>query len=371
MKKNRKLFTTVVFLVIAAMALSTSAFAAEATVNSYMLNMREGQGTEYTIIDVAYEGNTVNVLQDDGSGWVQVSFNGQTGYMNKLFLTFKETEVPPVTQTYTAPVTTDVSADPYANATVFGTGVNMRSGPSLTSSVVDNISTGTPIRVNGACGAWYEVVYNGKIGYIYGDYVVMNGQSVVYTVTAATVEEPTPVYTEPATMEINAPVETVVSTPVSVTEPAPAAVTPAAPETPAVQTPVSQPAATTYNATSGQAIVNTAMQYIGTPYVWAGTSPEEGFDCSGLVYYVYGQNGYSLNRVAQNMYYNGENVDLNNMQPGDIVLFGSSVYNIWHAGIYVGNGQFIHSPHSGSTVRVESLSDTVGLRLVAARRVVS
>ena len=55
MKKNRKLFTTVVFLVIAAMALSTSAFAAEATVNSYMLNMREGQGMEYTII-----GDTVN-----------------------------------------------------------------------------------------------------------------------------------------------------------------------------------------------------------------------------------------------------------------------------------------------------------------------
>ena len=371
MKKNRKLFTTVVFLVAAAMALSTSAFAVtgEATVNSYMLNMREGQGTEYTIIDVAYEGNTVNVLQDDGSGWVQVSFNGQTGYMNKLFLTFKETEVPPVTQVYTAPAASAPADDPYANATVFGTGVNMRSGPSLTSSVVDNISTGTPIRVNGACGAWYEVVYNGKIGYIYGDYVVMNGQSVVYTVTAATVEEPTPVYTEPATMEINAPVETVVSTPVSVSEPVQVVETPV--QTPVSQPAVSQPTATAYNAASGQAIVNTAMQYIGTPYVWAGTSPEEGFDCSGLVYYVYGQNGYSLNRVAQNMYYNGESVDLNSMQPGDIVLFGSSVYNIWHAGIYVGNGQFIHSPHSGATVSVQSLSDTYGMRLVAARRIIS
>ena len=359
MKKTRKLFTTVVFLVIAAMALSMSAFAetGEATVNSYMLNMREGQGMEYTIIDVAYEGNTVMVLQDDGSGWVLVSFNGQTGYMNKLFLTFKQTEEPPVVQTYTAPATTTVAADPNANGTVFGSGVNMRSGPSLTSSVLTTISTGTPIRVNGACGAWYEVVYNGQTGYIYGDYVVLSGQTVTYTVSAATVEEPTPVYTEPATMEINAPAETTVTAPAQTqTQPA---------------QPAAQPAAAPYNATSGQAIVNTAMQYIGTPYVWAGTSPEEGFDCSGLVYYVYGQNGYSLNRVAQNMYYNGQDVSLDSMQPGDIVLFGSSVYNIWHAGIYVGNGQFIHSPHSGSTVRVESLSDTVGLRLVAARRIVS
>ena len=154
MKKKNRLLRTVVFLAVAAAMLTGSAFAAtgEATVNSYMLNMREGQGMEYTIIDVAYQGNTVLVTQDDGSGWVQVSFNGQTGYMNKLFLTFKEEE-PPVSQTYTAPAAAAPAADPYANATVFGTEVNMRSGPSLTSSVVECISTGTPLRVNGACGA--------------------------------------------------------------------------------------------------------------------------------------------------------------------------------------------------------------------------
>ena len=112
------------------------------------------------------------------------------------------------------------------------------------------------------------------------------------------------------------------------------------------------------------------MQYIGTPYVWAGTSPETGFDCSGFVYYVYGQNGYKLNRVAQSMYYNGKAADLDNLKAGDILLFGSSVYNIWHAGLYVGNGQFIHAPHSGASVRIDSLNDLYGMRLVSARRVV-
>ena len=61
------------------------------------------------------------------------------------------------------------------------------------------------------------------------------------------------------------------------------------------------------------------MQYLGVPYVWGGTSPDVGFDCSGLVYYSYGQHGYSLNRVAQSMYYNGVDVDLNDLQAGDIL----------------------------------------------------
>ena len=155
MKKKNSLLRTVVFLAVAAAMLTGSAFAAtgEATVNSYMLNMREGQGMEYTIIDVAYQGNTVLVTQDDGSGWVQVSFNGQTGYMNKLFLTFKEEE-PPVSQTYTAPEVTTVQTRQEApapagdaNGSVLGDGVYMRSGPSLNSDVLEVMYTGTPLKV--------------------------------------------------------------------------------------------------------------------------------------------------------------------------------------------------------------------------------
>jgi len=138
---------------------------------------------------------------------------------------------------------------------------------------------------------------------------------------------------------------------------------PEEPETPAAPS-------FSHNASAAQAIVDTAMQYLGVPYVWGGTSPDVGFDCSGLVYYSYGQHGYSLNRVAQSMYYNGVDVDLNDLQAGDILLFGSSVYNIWHAALYIGGGNFIHAPYSGAVVSIQSLSSTAGMRLVAARRIV-
>ena len=267
-------------------------------------------------------------------------------------------EVP--SQTYVAPPATGDS-----NATVLGSGICFRSGPSTYSSVIETLETGTPIRVNGVCGSWYECVYNGSTGYIYGDYVVLNGTSKTYTISAATVsgndgtiysEPQTPDTTENTTTEV-----TPIEPPAQETETP--AETPAEPETPAAPS-------FSHNASAAQAIVDTAMQYLGVPYVWGGTSPDVGFDCSGLVYYSYGQHGYSLNRVAQSMYYNGVDVDLNDLQAGDILLFGSSVYNIWHAALYIGGGNFIHAPYSGAVVSIQSLSSTAGMRLVAARRIV-
>jgi cell wall-associated NlpC family hydrolase len=107
---------------------------------------------------------------------------------------------------------------------------------------------------------------------------------------------------------------------------------------------------------SGQEIVDYAMQFLGVKYVYGGTSPS-GFDCSGLVYYCYRHFGYSINRTATAQSYNGATVSSSDLQPGDLVFFkkrGSS--NIGHVGIYVGNGQFIHAPHTGAVVKISSLA---------------
>ena len=95
------------------------------------------------------------------------------------------------------------------------------------------------------------------------------------------------------------------------------------------------------------AIIATGKKYIGVPYLWGGTSPGTGFDCSGYVQYVFAQNGISLPRVSRDQYTIGTSVDFNNLQPGDLVFFsfaGNGIVD--HDGIYVGNGQFINSSSS-------------------------
>jgi cell wall-associated NlpC family hydrolase len=100
-------------------------------------------------------------------------------------------------------------------------------------------------------------------------------------------------------------------------------------------------------------VAGIAEQYLGVPYVFGGESPS-GFDCSGLVAYAYAQVGVSLPHytVAQYNYANSVSVSRSQLQPGDLVFFAG----LGHVGIYVGGGQFIHAPHTGSVVRIDSLS---------------
>jgi cell wall-associated NlpC family hydrolase len=101
-------------------------------------------------------------------------------------------------------------------------------------------------------------------------------------------------------------------------------------------------------------VVGIAMQYLGVKYVWGGASPS-GFDCSGLVMYVYAQVGVSLPHytVAQYNYANSVSVPRSELEPGDLVFFAG----LGHVGIYVGNGEFIHAPHTGDVVRIDSLNE--------------
>ena len=102
----------------------------------------------------------------------------------------------------------------------------------------------------------------------------------------------------------------------------------------------------------GEQIVATAMKYLGVPYVWGGTTPY-GFDCSGLVQYVYAENGISIPRVTYTQQAAATPVSFDDLQPGDLVFWGYSAY---HVGIYIGNGQYIHAPSPGQSVCIQSYS---------------
>jgi len=131
------------------------------------------------------------------------------------------------------------------------------------------------------------------------------------------------------------------------------------PATAPAPAPVAAPPSSNYSG-----VVGIAMQYLGTPYVWGGASPS-GFDCSGLVMYVYAQVGVSLPHSSYAQYGAGVPVSYDQLQAGDLVFFNG----LGHEGIYVGGGMFIHAPHTGDVVKVSSMSGWYTSTYVGARRI--
>jgi cell wall-associated NlpC family hydrolase len=164
------------------------------------------------------------------------------------------------------------------------------------------------------------------------------------TTTASTTTAPV-VTTAPTTTEPVLPAPTTTD----------AAVT-TQPETTTTSAPVTLPAGHPEAATI-------ALRYLGVPYLWGGESPK-GFDCSGLVAYVYAQLGITLPHYAAAQYQLGVAVPRDQLQPGDLVFFDA----LDHVGIYIGGGQFVHAPHTGDVVKITSLA-AYGPGYVGARRI--
>ncbi len=186
--------------------------------------------------------------------------------------------------------------------------LNLRSEASTSSSIVSQIPNGQTVSVESIQSGWAKVTYFGKSGYVSLDYLkVMQGEN-----------------------------------------------------------PSSRNGAVS---TKGQAVVELAKKFLGTPYVYGGASPS-GFDCSGFVYYLYKSMGVTLNRVAQDQMTNGIWVPKNALQPGDIVGFANKSGYINHVGIYAGNGMMIHSPQTGDVVKYESIvTGNYSWRLTCGRRI--
>jgi len=317
MKITRRMITLVLAMVLILGTMSITASAAGSImygigfVNTEGLRLRSEASTTSKILSTASKNDCVAVISKDGN-WYKVSYNLTEGYMHESYLN----------------VSTRENAE-LGYGQITGSGVNMRSGPSTSHSVVTVGSEGSKCYIIGINEGWYKVIYNGSICYIRSDFVKLTefpyenkqspnvpkffrgGKSLGVTPSAAALGGSTSASAAP-----------------SVTAPS----------------------------VTGTQILAEAQKYLGTPYVAGGASPS-GFDCSGFVYYVLKQLGFSPYRTPASQINHGTPVSKSELKPGDIVFFaGTYTSGISHVGIYAGNGQFIHAPNSRSTVSYSSLT---------------
>jgi cell wall-associated NlpC family hydrolase len=121
---------------------------------------------------------------------------------------------------------------------------------------------------------------------------------------------------------------------------------------------------------AGDVVVG-ALNMIGVRYRWGGNTPDSGLDCSGFVRYVFQDTlGMALPRRAEEMSRVGEKVSMNDLKPGDLVFFNTMRRTFSHVGIYIGDNKFVHSPSTGSTIRVDDLDESYWEKhFTGARRV--
>ena len=163
--------------------------------------------------------------------------------------------------------------------------------------------------------------------------------------------------------------ERVAAAPVTVAQTTTAAVLPPPPPTtaetttPVASVPTPPTAATTTAASAVPAVgpghpeaATIALRYLGIPYQWGGASPATGFDCSGLVMYVYAQLGINLPHQSAAQYHYGVPVSRADLEPGDLVFYD----DLSHVAIYIGNGQIVHAPQTGDVVKIAPLSQGGG-----------
>ena len=200
------------------------------------------------------------------------------------------------------PYLTDILERENFNAVgkITGDSVNMRETPDTSAKVLGTYSGGTEMTVIGINCGWFKVKYDGKTGYMRSDYmeIISGYQSAVSRTVSSQTKE------------------------------------------------------------TGNKLVDFALGYVGSRYVYGGASPS-GFDCSGFTSYVYKNFGYSLSRTATQQYNNnGYTVSKSELIPGDLVFFSSNGKYITHVGIYIGEDEFVHASTSSAGVIISRLDST-------------
>lgn len=256
-----------------------------------------------------------------------------------------------------------------------GSTLRLRSEANTSGAVLKQLSHGTQVEVLSTVeNGWYKISVDELTGYVSGDYLTVNQAEA----------ETLPVEAEPVYVQVVEGPLNVRSGPGTSYDKVEQLATGRVVKATALQdgwyqiesgyisADYVQEVDPSAQSTKGQEIADYALQFVGYPYVYGGSSPK-GFDCSGFTSYVYKQFGYSINRTASNQLDNGYAVSKSELQPGDLVMFCQygSTSRASHVGIYIGNNKYVHASTPGVGVIISDLSDmAISSGFVGARRIV-
>lgn len=380
---------------VLSMIIATPAYASNlAKVTGSDVNMRSYNSTEGHIVGTANKDETVTIISNANNGWFQIrKSDGSTGFISLQFLQITQTD-----------------------ATCIAEDVNVRTAPSTSASILGKAKRGQVFVTSGKTGDWYIIKFNNTTSYIHKDF--MQGSLLQYlptlNVPTASTATTAKALIQPGTSNIYAVVNAsslnLRETPstegqllkalpegynltvdgyengwVKVTDDTDTTgyvsadyVTLKNGTKPKNIVVKQEPVKTTeviYNTNgtvTGESLVDFSKNYLGTPYVWAGTDLENGVDCSGFVYSIYQNFGITLQRTSRDMYGQGTEVEQDNLKAGDLVFFNSGGDSeISHVGMYIGDGQYIHSTNgAGNGVVISDLSSSYAVKTyVGAKRI--
>ena len=296
------------------------------------------ENTKLKIVPVINATETIEVKKDEEvnvteiiNGWVCVETQNTKGWIRKeKILTKAEQEKIAQEQQAAQEAAEQQAAQKQAQNSqktmyVNASTVNVRKEPNTSSEIVTNATMNTEVVVQSEEGGWSKVTVNGRDGYIATNLLSATRQTISRSSTTRR-------------------------------------------STTSTQTQDTTASTTSSASSSGAAVVAKVKSYIGYKYVYGGSSPSTGFDCSGFTSYIYKQFGVSLNRTAAGQYSNGTAVSRANLQPGDLVMFGKSGIN--HVGIYIGGGMIVHAENSSTGVTTDTInSGYYNNNYVGARRI--
>ena len=302
------------------------------------LNVRSDASEDSTVVGRFYNGNVGTLIEQDGD-WALVSSGNVYGYVKNDY------------------VLSGVDAEEYIEnncdyvAKVTATALNVRESSSTDGEIVALSAQGDALSVVDVEDDWVKVTMGADVtGYVSSDYVCLDyayetAKTVEEDGRAETVVASAPQATEPAgtsTEEIIYGIGDVNNTePQDGTTAGDTNTEPMITDAPAI----TETADPTTISTRGQEIADFAIQFVGNPYKYGGTSLTDGADCSGFVYAVYAHFGYQLPRSSYDQANAGYQVSVSDLKPGDLIFYR----DFGHVALYVGNGQVVHAstPQTG------------------------